>query len=71
MVIIYRYSELTSRRIKIFTKLGKGKITSVVFTDFRNPLNHNLSFSQETFLHLTKGYLENHKQRINAKSNFS
>ena len=34
MIIIYRYSELTSRRIKVLTKIGKGQITSVIFTDF-------------------------------------
>ena len=37
MVIIYHYSELTPRRIKIHTKIGKRKITSVIFTDFLKP----------------------------------
>ena len=50
MVIIYRYSELTSRRIKIFTKLGKGKITSVIFTDFSKPFKSELIvFSRNIF----------------------
>ena len=38
MVIIYLYSELTSRRIKILTKLGKEKMTSVILTDFSKPI---------------------------------
>ena len=50
MVIIYRYSELTSRRIKIFTKLEKGKITSVIFTDFPKPFKSSLiGFSRNFF----------------------
>ena len=50
MVIIYRYSELTSRRIKIFTKLDKGKITSVISTDFSKPFKSQLiSFSRNLF----------------------
>ena len=38
MVMIYRYSELTSRRIKILTKQDKEKITSVIFMYFLEPI---------------------------------
>ena len=71
MVIIYRYSELTSRRIKILTKQNKEKITSVIFLYLLEQFNHNLSVSQGTSLQLTKGFLKYYKQRINVNNNFS
>ena len=71
MVIIYHYSELTSRRIKILTKQNKEKITSVMFLYLLEQFNHNLSVSQGTSLQLTKGFLKYYKQRINVNNNFS
>ena len=71
MVIIYRYSELSSRRIKILTKQNKEKITSVMFLYLLEQFNHNLSVSQGTSLQLTKGFLKYYKQRINVNNNFS
>ena len=71
MVIIYRYSELTSRVIKILTKQNKEKITSVIFLYLLEQFNHNLSVSQGTSLQLTKGFLKYYKQRINVNNNFS
>ena len=71
MVIIYRYSELTSRVIKILIKQNKEKITSVIFLYLLEQFNHNLSVSQGTSLQLTKGFLKYYKQRINVNNNFS
>ena len=71
MVIIYRYSELTSRVIKILIKQNKEKITSVIFLYLLEQFNHNLSVSQGTSLQLTKGFLKYYKQRINVNKNFS